>query len=129
MRTPIQYALTYPHRQDGNSRRLDLTRAFALRFEPPDFSRFPALRLAYDVAGKGGTAGVVLNAANEAAVEAFTSGKIRFVEISRLVEVTLQEHQVQPTPSLDDLLRADRWARAVVAARIEDGGSRIEDRR
>jgi 1-deoxy-D-xylulose-5-phosphate reductoisomerase len=97
---------------------LDLTRSFLLRFEPPDFERFPALRLAYEVARKGGTAGVVLNAANEAAVEAFTSGKIRFAEISRLVELTLGKHEVQGDPSLDDLLRADGWARSVVTDAI-----------
>jgi 1-deoxy-D-xylulose-5-phosphate reductoisomerase len=118
MRTPIQYALTYPHRTDGNSRKLDLTQAFSLRFEPPDFSRFPALRLAYDVARKGGTSGVVLNAANEAAVEAFTSGKIRFAEIARLVESVLNQHSVQPHPSLDDLFGADSWARSAVAETI-----------
>jgi 1-deoxy-D-xylulose-5-phosphate reductoisomerase len=111
MRTPIQYALTYPDRVNGNSRRLDLTNSFSLRFEPPDFERFPALKMAYDVARRGGTSGVVLNAANESAVEAFTSGKIRFVEISRLVQLTLNEHRVQPHPSVDDLLSADRWAR------------------
>jgi 1-deoxy-D-xylulose-5-phosphate reductoisomerase len=115
MRTPIQYALTYPDRRAGNSRKLDLTRAFSLRFEPPDFERFPALKMAYDVAKQGCTAGVVLNAANEAAVEAFTSGKIRFGEISRLVQQTLNQHRLQPHPSVDDLFAADRWARASVA--------------
>ena len=114
MRTPIQYALTYPDRVDGNSRRMDLSKAFSLRFEPPDFVRFPALKMAYEVARKGGTAGVVLNAANEAAVEAFTSGKIRFGEISRLVQLTLDRHELQPHPSVDDLLRADIWARVNV---------------
>jgi 1-deoxy-D-xylulose-5-phosphate reductoisomerase len=114
MRTPIQYALTYPNRVDGNSRRMDFNKACSLRFEPPDFDRFPALKMAYEVARKGGTAGVVLNAANEAAVEAFTSGKIRFVEISRLVQLTLNQHLVQPHPTVDDLLAADAWARSVV---------------
>jgi 1-deoxy-D-xylulose-5-phosphate reductoisomerase len=121
MRTPIQYALTFPERVDGISRRLDLTQAFQLRFEPPDFDRFPALRLAYEVARKGGTAGVVLNAANEAAVAAFTSGKITFGEISRLVELTIARHDVQPATSLDDLLRADRWARTCVETFIARG--------
>ncbi len=120
MRTPIQYALTYPDRVNGISRRLDLTQAFNLRFEPPDFERFPALRLAYDVARKGGTAGVVLNAANEAAVSSFTSGKIAFGEISRLVGLTIQKHDVQPHPTLDDLLRADRWARAAVETLVTE---------
>src|SRR5205823_149529 len=110
MKTPIQYALTYPERVEGISRRLDLTQAFSMRFEPPDFERFPALRLAYDVVRRGGTLGAVLNAANEAAVEAFVSGKIAFGEISRLVEFTMDRHTVQSAPSLDDLLEADRWA-------------------
>jgi 1-deoxy-D-xylulose-5-phosphate reductoisomerase len=117
MRTPIQYALTYPERVAGISRRLDLTQAFSLRFEPPDFDRFPALRLAFDVVRKGGTAGPVLNAANEAAVEAFVAGKIPFGGISRLVEFTIESHRVQADPSLDDLLEADRWARRVVLER------------
>ena len=115
MRTPIQYALTYPHRAGGISRQLDLSKAFNLHFEPPDFERFPALRLAFEVARKGGTCGAVLNAANEAAVEAFAAERIPFGEISRLVELTIQAHRVQPNPSLDDLLGADRWARAHVA--------------
>ncbi|MCC7352016.1 MAG: 1-deoxy-D-xylulose-5-phosphate reductoisomerase [Phycisphaerales bacterium] len=120
MRTPIQYALTYPERADGISRRLDLKQAFSLNFQPPDVERFPALRLAYDVANRGGTLGAVLNAANEAAVAAFTSGKIRFGEISRMVELTIGEHKVQSAPGLDDLLEADRWARETANRRIED---------
>jgi 1-deoxy-D-xylulose-5-phosphate reductoisomerase len=117
MRTPIQYALTYPERAAGISRRLDLTKGFSLNFEPPDFDRFPALRLAYDVARMGGTAGAVLNAANEVAVAAFMDGKVAFGEISRLVELTIQAHRLQATPSLDDLLGADRWARSFVEDR------------
>jgi 1-deoxy-D-xylulose-5-phosphate reductoisomerase len=114
MRTPIQYALTYPHRAEGVSKRLDITGAFKLHFEPPDFERFPALRIAYDVAKRGGTLGAVMNAANEAAVAAFTSGNIPFGEISRLVELTIARHRLQPHPTLDDLLEADRWARQTV---------------
>jgi 1-deoxy-D-xylulose-5-phosphate reductoisomerase len=114
MRTPIQYALTYPERANGISRRLDLSKAFSLNFEPPDYDRFPALRLAYDVAKKGGTAGAVLNAANEAAVAAFVAGQISFGEISRLVGLTIESHRLQADPTLDDLLEADRWARLFV---------------
>ncbi|HSV13354.1 MAG TPA: 1-deoxy-D-xylulose-5-phosphate reductoisomerase [Tepidisphaeraceae bacterium] len=121
MRTPIQYALTYPERRDGNSRRLDISKAFDLHFEPPDFERFPALKIAYEVVRKGGTAGVVLNGANEAAVAAFRSGKISFGEISRMVGLTIDRHDVQPEPSLDDLLRADRWARGCVETLIAGG--------
>lgn len=111
MRTPIQYALTYPHRTGGISRQLDLSKAWGLHFEPPDFARFPALKIAYEVAEKGQTAGAVMNAANEIAVEAFMNGKIRFGEIARLVESTITAHTVGSVSSLDDLLAADQWAR------------------
>jgi 1-deoxy-D-xylulose-5-phosphate reductoisomerase len=119
MKTPIQYALTFPERREGVGRRMDWTKAFDLHFEPPDFERFPALRLAYDVARRGGTLGAVLNAANEVAVEAFTSGKIGFGEISGVVELTISRHRLQPGPSMDDLVEADRWARTE-AARLTD---------
>jgi 1-deoxy-D-xylulose-5-phosphate reductoisomerase len=111
MKTPIQYALTFPDRREGIGRRFDWQRALDLHFEPPDFERFPALKLAYDVARRGGTLGAVLNAANEVAVEAFTSGKIGFGEISRVVELTISRHRLQPGTSMDDLVEADRWAR------------------
>jgi 1-deoxy-D-xylulose-5-phosphate reductoisomerase len=118
MRTPIQYAFTYPYRASGISRRLDLKTAFKLHFEPPDTDRFPALRLAYDVAKGGGTLGAVLNAANEAAVAAFCNGAIPFGEISRLVERTISQHRLQAQPTLDDLLKADQWARLAVQEMI-----------
>ena len=120
MRTPIQYALTYPDRAPGLAKRLDLTQRFALNFEPPDPERFPALRLAYDVARRGGTAGAVLNAANEAAVEAFCAGTIPFGEISRLVGFTIEKHRVVERPSLDELLASDRWARETVQCLLAD---------
>lgn len=123
MKTPIQYALTYPNRLPGISRRLDLTKPTCLHFEPPDMERFPALKLAYRVIKMGGTAGAALNAANEAAVQAFTSGKIRFPEISRLVETTITQHRFQADPTLDDLLETDRWARSRVESLVLSGGS------
>jgi 1-deoxy-D-xylulose-5-phosphate reductoisomerase len=70
MKTPIQYALTYPERHEGCAERLDFSTLKRLNFEQPDFERFPALRLGFEVARSGGTAGAVFNAANEAAVEA-----------------------------------------------------------
>lgn len=112
MRTPIQYALTYPDRADGCTRKLDLHKAFSMTFQPPDPQRFPAIGIAYQVARAGGTAGAVLNGANEAAVAAFMKGRITFGQIARVVEQTLQDHQVQQNPTLEDLIEADRWARA-----------------
>jgi 1-deoxy-D-xylulose-5-phosphate reductoisomerase len=111
MRTPIQYTLTYPERADGCSARMDWTKRQTLRLEPPDLERFPALRLAYLVAETGGTAGAVLNAANEVAVAAFMDNKIPFGEITGIVELTISQARVQMNPTLDDLLEADRWAR------------------
>jgi 1-deoxy-D-xylulose-5-phosphate reductoisomerase len=118
MRTPIQYALTYPERREGIGQRMDWSRGVNLNLEPPDDVRFPALRLAYTVAELRGTAGAVLNAANEVAVEAFMSGKIRFGMIWRVVELTIRSHTVQPEPSLDDLLDADQWARKTASEAI-----------
>jgi 1-deoxy-D-xylulose-5-phosphate reductoisomerase len=128
MRTPIQYALTYPDRTAGLARSLDLTNAFSLNFEPPDLDRFPAIRLAYQVAKAGGTSGAVLNAANESAVTLFTARRIPFGEISRLVERTIADHLVQPASSLDVLLEADRWARERVQILAESETRRPGDK-
>jgi 1-deoxy-D-xylulose-5-phosphate reductoisomerase len=119
MKTPIQYALTYPERRDGCSKRLDLSRSFALHFEPPDPQRFPALQMAYEVARRNGDAGAVLNAANETAVAAFMAGRIAFGEISEVVQRTITGHPLQPGRELDDLLRADHQARQAAAVLIE----------
>jgi 1-deoxy-D-xylulose-5-phosphate reductoisomerase len=115
MRTPIQYALTWPNRVQGIGRRLDTGKAFGLNFLPPDPARFPALRLGYEVARMKGTAGAVLNAANEVAVQAFIAGRMSFGGIWRTVEHTIRQHPLQQSPSFDDLLEADDWARREAA--------------
>lgn len=115
MRTPIQYAITYPERVEGIASRLDLTTIRRLNFEPPDMERFPALRLGYQVAATGGTSGAVFNAANEAAVELFREGRIRFGEIVELIERVLERHKVIQNPDLPTLLEADAWARREVS--------------
>lgn len=115
MRTPIQYALTYPKRLPGVSRTMDWGQAFSLRFAPPDEEKFPALRLAKRVARVRGTLGAVMNAANEVAVEAFLAGRIRFGEISRTVESVMDGHEIIAEPSLAQLLDADAAARKSAA--------------
>ncbi len=115
MRTPIQYALTYPKRRRCPSTRLDLTELCQLNLHPPDTERFPALRLGQEVAQRGGTAGAVFNAANEAAVEMFREGLIHFRDIARYTAQALRQHEFRDSPSLEELLRADRWAREEVA--------------
>ena len=111
MRLPIQYALTYPDRREGLNTPMDWSRPFELSFEPPDLEAFPALRLGYEVAEKGGTCGAVLNAANEAAVERFLSGGLRFCDIATSCQQVLESHQFDPNPSLEELFQLDGWAR------------------
>ncbi len=111
MKLPIQYAITWPDRIEGVSPKFDLTQTFSLDFEPPDLERFPALSLGFEVAEQGGTAGVVLNAANEIAVDRFLHSKIAFTEIPRLCRSILASHQFESDPTLDQLLSLDKWAR------------------
>ena len=114
MKLPIQYALAYPERYDGPAQRLDFSVAQRLEFSPPDLERFPAVRLGYDVAARGGTAGVVLNAANEEAVQAFLRGVVKFQQIAELCERAVEEHPFLGDPTLEDILRLDVWARKEV---------------
>ncbi|MDA0660230.1 MAG: 1-deoxy-D-xylulose-5-phosphate reductoisomerase [Planctomycetota bacterium] len=111
MRLPIQFALTYPERSAGPASRMDWTSPWSLQFEPPDLDRFPSLKLGFQVARDGGTAGAVLNAANEAAVERFLAGELRFLDISRACSDVLAHHTYEKTPTLTSILSLDRWAR------------------
>jgi 1-deoxy-D-xylulose-5-phosphate reductoisomerase len=114
MKLPIQYALCWPQRRAGVAEKLDWSRPLRLDFEPPDFERFGALRLGLEVARCGGTAGAVLNAANEAAVAAFLDGRIGFHEIVPACRAVLENHLFDPRPTLEQLLELDRWARQEV---------------
>jgi len=78
---------------------------------PPDLDAFPALKLGYEVAERGGTCGAVLNGANEVAVERFLSGQLSFRDIPRVCREVLNAHEFHSSPSLDELLRQDDWAR------------------
>jgi 1-deoxy-D-xylulose-5-phosphate reductoisomerase len=115
---PIQYALTYPDRARSERVQTDLARLGSLTFEQPDLDRFPALRLARCAAAKGGTLPAVLNAANEAAVEAFCAGRIRFDQISELVVTVMDRHTWVEHATLEEILGADAWARQAGAAWI-----------
>ena len=112
---PIQYALTYPARVAGIARTLRLEEIGTLTFEKPNLETFRALSLGYEVARTGGTAPVVFNAANEAAVEEFLAGRIKFVNIIEIIEDCLNRHNVKTTVSLEEVLEADAWARREVA--------------
>jgi 1-deoxy-D-xylulose-5-phosphate reductoisomerase len=118
MRGPIQHALTFPGRAPGLSRRLNWSELRALEFEEPDHDRFPALRLAYRAIEQGGTAGAVLNAANEAAVEAFLARRIPFGRITELTALAMDRIAPVPIVSLQDVQRADAQARELVRAQL-----------
>ncbi|MHC4302142.1 MAG: 1-deoxy-D-xylulose-5-phosphate reductoisomerase [Planctomycetota bacterium] len=111
---PIQYALTYPARVAGIAKELRLEEIGKLTFAKPNLRTFRSLSLAYEVARTGGTAPVVFNAANEAAVEEFLAGRIKFVSIVEFIEHCLDKHSIKTTVSLDELLEADAWARREV---------------
>jgi 1-deoxy-D-xylulose-5-phosphate reductoisomerase len=115
MRLPIQYALTYPDRLPGPARRLNWRELSAWHFEQPDHETFPALQLGYEVARRDGTCGAVLNAANEAAVERFLAGDLRFVDITRVCRAVLDHHNFRARPTLAELHAIDRWARQEVS--------------
>lgn len=117
---PIQYALTYPARVSGITEHLRLEEAGKLTFEKPDFKTFRALPLAFEVARTGGTAAVVFNAANEAAVDEFLAGRIRFAGIVELIEHCLNKHNVKTEVSLEELLEADAWARREVEQKAQE---------
>lgn len=117
MREPIQYALTYPSRLEiQGGERLNLKQIGRLNFAEASFERYPLLRLAFEAGRAGGSMPSVLNAANEQAVDRFLKGEISFLEIEASVEAALQAHEKVEDPSLEQILTADRWARAFVAS-------------
>ena len=119
MKLPIQYALTWPNRCEGVAPKLDWSESIALEFHPPDFERFPALSLGLEVARRGGSAGAVLNGANEAAVAAFLDGRIRFDQIVPACRDILQNHHFLSDPTLDQLQTLDLWAREEITRWIQ----------
>lgn len=115
MRGPISYALSQPERIHTKLSSLNLLEIGQLHFFPPDNKKFPALGLAYQALEDGETMPAVLNAANEVAVGAFLNRRIRFTDIPRISEKTMNLHQPKRIGSLDDVLNADRWARQKAA--------------
>jgi 1-deoxy-D-xylulose-5-phosphate reductoisomerase len=122
MRLPILYALSYPDRIPTQWERLDLVKAGTLTFREPDHKKYPCMKLAYAAGRAAGSMPAVLNAANEQAVELFLNEQIRFLDIPRLIEAVCDRHHAHnlPTPSLDDIIAADRWARQEVRTRSEE---------
>ncbi|MBQ7362802.1 MAG: 1-deoxy-D-xylulose-5-phosphate reductoisomerase, partial [Bacteroidaceae bacterium] len=114
MRLPIMYALSYPTRLSSTFERLDFSTIKEFTFETPDIERFPNLQLAYHALTMGGNMPCVLNAANEVCVAAFLAERIKFTEMSRLIERALQSSDYQLKPTLDNLIATDSATRRMV---------------
>ncbi|HVU28949.1 MAG TPA: 1-deoxy-D-xylulose-5-phosphate reductoisomerase, partial [Sphingomicrobium sp.] len=121
MRIPIAYALAWPRRMETPAQRLDLAAIARLDFEAPDLTRFPALRLAREALEAGGSAPIVLNAANEVAVAGFLDGRLGFQEIAQCAADALEEADFSAPRSIDDVLEIDRETRRLVEALMSEG--------
>ena len=122
MCTPIAHALAWPERLVTDVPALDLFEVTQLNFQSPDNIKFPALNLARQAMKAGGLAPTILNAANEIAVEAFLQHKIRFTDITQVVEHTLQNVHNAKAENIDIILQTDMIARQVAAQRIASRG-------
>lgn len=113
MRMPIQYAFSYPERLKSDVKPLSFTELSQLTFEAPDTERFPGLLYAYEAISAGGNMPCILNAANEVAVELFLDEKIGYMQMSRLIEKTMQKASFMQSPSLSDYLQTNAEAREI----------------
>jgi len=120
MRVPISYALTFPERLPLNLPRLNLLQKGELSFFPPDPERFPCLTLAYRSIQIGETLPAVLNAANEIAVSAFLEGSLKFTDLPLLIQQVMNQHEVKPVKTVEDILRADQWGREKSKALLQE---------
>lgn len=118
MRTPIAHGLAWPERIEAGVKALDLFEIARLHFERPDPARFPCLDLARGAIRAGGTAGAILNAANEVAVHEFLQGRLRFTDIAGVIETVLRTIPAMAADSLEAILEADRQARAAAEGAV-----------
>ena len=125
MRTPIAHALAFPERIEAGVDALDLFRSRALTFEPPDFERFPCLRLAYAALRDSPSAAVALNAANEVAVAQFLDGRLRFDHIAPVIEESVGRDRNEPVDSLDAIIEIDLAMRAHAFEHCRELGRRV----
>jgi 1-deoxy-D-xylulose-5-phosphate reductoisomerase len=119
MRMPIQYALTYPERAAAPVPRLDWSESARWTFDPPDYKKFPLLKLAFEAMETGGSATATLNAADEIAVEAFLDGRISFPAIAATVAETLDKVPVREPQTVAEVLEIDRTSRQTARDVIE----------
>jgi 1-deoxy-D-xylulose-5-phosphate reductoisomerase len=127
MKLPILYCMSWPSRLETPWRRLDLTEVGQLSFRAPDPAKYPCMDLAYAAGRAGGTMPAVLNAANEEAVAQFLEEKIHFLDIPKMIEGACEQHKaaLASSPSLDDVLAVDQWARQAVREQVNRGTTRM----
>lgn len=113
MRVPIQYALSYPERIPLNTRRISFAELGQLTFASPDLEKFPCISLAYSAYKKGGNMPCALNGANETAVSAFLKDKIKFTDIPKIIEETMEKCTFVPSPELEDIYATDNQAKKI----------------
>jgi len=118
MKIPIQYALTYPKRIKNNFPSLDLFKIGKLSFEKINKELFPCLDLAYEAGRVDHTMPIVLNAANEIAIDYFLNGKIKFTDIPEIIREEMEKHQIIKNPDLDEVLRIDRKTKEDVIKKL-----------
>lgn len=120
MRIPIQYALSYPERFNAPAGFTDYKKQEKLIFEEVDFSKFKALKLAYEAGRKGKGYPIVYNGANEIAVAAFLSSKIKLTDITNIIEKLLSEHNAQESSELKTVKEIDKWAKMRASEIVKD---------
>ena len=123
MRIPIAHTLAWPQRIESGAAILDLMSIAKLTFEPPDFNRFPCLKLAVDAARTGDTAPAILNAANEVAVDGFLNGLVGYTDIAYIVEQVLNSVELTEVTTLDVVKNADEQARRSAVQLLEKRAS------
>ena len=111
MKVPIQYALTYPRHLEAPWERLDFLKCGDLTFQEPDYERFPSIKLAFDSLEKLGTSGAALNLSNDYSVYRFLNEEIKFTDIPRINESSMENHDWTEHPTLEDLKELDRWVK------------------
>ena len=119
MRIPISHTLSWPSRNYYPTQRLDLAKIASLSFCEPDLDKFPALKICKDVLFSGGSLPVVLNAANELAVSAFLDNKIKYLDIIKIVELTLDKHIRSDPKSVEDIISIDNETRTKASEEIK----------
>jgi 1-deoxy-D-xylulose-5-phosphate reductoisomerase len=125
MRLPLLYAMSWPERIYTDWEKFDLVKAGDLTFRAPDREKYPCMELAYTAGRAGGSMPAVLSAANEQAVELFLQEKIQFIDIPKVIEKVCDKHRTDHhlTPSLDDIIAADLWARKTAIEFIDRLGT------